>query len=127
MTATAMIQRPARPQATRPRPAVRPSTAARPTAVVYRRRRLAALAVVLVLLTSVALLLTRVGQADADLNGRRSAPLVYVVQPGDTLWSIADAVAPGTDRREAVGALTDAAGGTELVPGQRLELPNGLR
>jgi nucleoid-associated protein YgaU len=82
---------------------------------------------VLVLLTSVALLVTRVGHADADLNGRQSAPLVYVVQPGDTLWSIADAVAPGTDRREAVGALTDAAGGTELVPGQRLELPDGLR
>jgi nucleoid-associated protein YgaU len=121
MTATAMIQRPARP----------PASAARhdrsEAAAVYRRRRLAALAVVLVLLTSVALLVTRVGHADADLDGRESAPLVYVVQPGDTLWSIADVVAPGTDRREAVGALTDAAGGTELVPGQRLELPNGLR
>ena len=108
MTATATIQRPQAPE-------------------VYRQRRLAVLAVVLVLITSVALLVTRVGHADAGLDGQPSAPLVYVVQPGDTLWTIAEAVAPGTDRREAVGQLTDAAGGTELVPGQRLELPNGLR
>jgi hypothetical protein len=45
------------------------------------------------------------------------------VQPGDTLWSIAAQVAPDADRREVVGQLADAAGGSELVPGQRIELP----
>ena len=117
MTATAMIVRSPRPDA-RPQPV---------SAAIYRRRQLAALAVVLVLVASAVLLVARVARADAGLDGRPSTPLVYVVQPGDTLWSIADTVAPETDRREAVGQLTDSAGGTELVPGQRLELPNGLR
>ena len=53
----------------------------------------------------------------------REAPEVYVVQPGDTLWSIADAVAPDVDRRDVVAQLSDAAGGSDLVPGQRIELP----
>ena len=44
----------------------------------------------------------------------------YRVQPGDTLWSIASAVAPGQDLRPVVDALEAANGGTTLVAGQRL-------
>jgi nucleoid-associated protein YgaU len=92
-------------------------------AAVYRRRRLVAVAVLASVVTLVVLLAGRVGHADAELQGPPPAPQVYVVQPGDTLWSIAARVAPDADRRDVVGRLADAAGGSELVPGQRIELP----
>jgi hypothetical protein len=48
----------------------------------------------------------------------------YLVQPGDTLWSIATANYAG-DPREAIWRLRDrnGLGGTLLRPGQRLVLP----
>jgi len=46
---------------------------------------------------------------------------IYVVQPGDTLWSIADGLAsPGEDVRPLVDALNDIAGGASLEIGDRL-------
>lgn len=45
---------------------------------------------------------------------------IYVVQPGDTLWSIAAAIAPGSDPRPVVDALRAANGGPDLQVGQRL-------
>jgi LysM repeat protein len=49
---------------------------------------------------------------------------VYVVQPGDTLWSIASARYAG-DPREGVWKLQDRnhLAGTTISPGQRLTLP----
>jgi Tfp pilus assembly protein FimV len=44
----------------------------------------------------------------------------YVVRPGDTLWSIAAAIAPDSDPRPVVDALRDANGGPELQVGERL-------
>jgi Tfp pilus assembly protein FimV len=95
---------------------------------VYRRRRLVALALALALalVASVALLAAHVGHAGAELDGPPPPRPVYVVQPGDTLWSIARKVAPGGDTREVVGRLAESAGGAALVPGQRIELPAGL-
>jgi Tfp pilus assembly protein FimV len=49
---------------------------------------------------------------------------VYVVQPGDTLWSIARQVAPGRDPRPVVDGLikaNDVRGG--LQAGQELSIP----
>ena len=55
----------------------------------------------------------------------RPAPRVtYVVQPGDTLWSIARRVAPGQDPRPVVDGLieaNDVRGG--LQTGQELSIP----
>ena len=55
----------------------------------------------------------------------RPAPRVtYVVQPGDTLWSIARRVAPGQDPRPVVDRLieaNDVRGG--LQTGQELSIP----
>lgn len=45
---------------------------------------------------------------------------VHVVQPGDTLWSIAAAVAPGSDPRPIVDELARRSGGAGLQPGQRI-------
>jgi hypothetical protein len=47
---------------------------------------------------------------------------VHVVRPGDTLWSIAAAVAPGSDPRPVVDELARRAGGATLQPGQRIPL-----
>lgn len=58
-----------------------------------------------------------------DVGGAGRAQ-VYVVQPGDTLWSIASARYAG-DPREGIWKLqrrNDLAG-TTIVPGQRLVLP----
>jgi nucleoid-associated protein YgaU len=48
-----------------------------------------------------------------------------VVQPGDTLWSVATAVAGGEDVRVVVDRIQALNGleGAELVPGQVLQLP----
>ena len=58
--------------------------------------------------------------------GAAGEPVVYVVQPGDTLWAIAERFSPeGIDVRHTVDRLSDAAGGALLQPGQRIVLPLG--
>ena len=61
------------------------------------------------------------GGADLRLVGDTSV----VVRPGDTLWSIASAVAEGADVRVVVDEIQELNGlsGSELVPGQTLRLP----
>jgi Tfp pilus assembly protein FimV len=60
------------------------------------------------------------GGAVADQPGR---PAVVVVQSGDSLWSIAQRLAPGSDPRSVVARLerlNKLADGAQLVPGQQL-------
>ena len=47
----------------------------------------------------------------------------YVVQPGDTLWSIASRVFPAGDPRALVAELATQIKSTTAVPGERLLLP----
>lgn len=95
----------------------------RPSAATFRRRRLAALGALLVvaalLLAAAAALLAPGTPAAGAVPVAR---VTYVVQPGDTLWSIAAELAPGADLRPVVDALADANGGASLLPGQRLVL-----
>lgn len=51
---------------------------------------------------------------------------VWLVQPGDTLWSIAAEVAPGADRREVVQRLAERNGGAGLLAGQNLVIPTSV-
>ena len=52
----------------------------------------------------------------------------YVVQPGDTLWTIAQRLVPGGDPRPFESQLEAEVGGDTIVPGERLVLPrSGLR
>ena len=116
-----------------PRQTVRlPEPASRRTVrlpeTVYRRRRLAVATILVAVLTLVLALgrPDRVPPGEANpwpSTGDPSLPVdlpgVYVVQPGDTLWDIALAVAPG-DPRALVHDLSEAAGGAALKPGQEI-------
>jgi LysM repeat protein len=57
-------------------------------------------------------------------SGSAGKPVRYVVQPSDTLWTIAAEHYPG-DPREGIWQLQkrNHLHGTTLVPGQRLVLP----
>jgi hypothetical protein len=95
---------------------------------VYRRRRLAAVAL-LVLTTAVVLLLAsavlaRSAGGGTPVPAAGTSSEVHVVQPGDTLWSIARALEPNADVRLTVDRLVDLNGGAPLTVGQRLVLPS---
>ncbi|HUY20880.1 MAG TPA: LysM peptidoglycan-binding domain-containing protein [Acidimicrobiales bacterium] len=47
----------------------------------------------------------------------------YVVQPGDTLWSIAERLDPSGDPRPLVAQLAAEVGGDTVVPGEHVVLP----
>lgn len=89
---------------------------------VYRRRRLAALAIVAGLVLGV---VSFMQQADATPTpeGQLTESVSVVVQPGDTLWGIASALAPEGDPRALVDQLSDLAGGSQIQPGQQLVVP----
>ncbi|MEY2476629.1 MAG: hypothetical protein QOG87_1944 [Actinomycetota bacterium] len=99
--------------------------------VALRRRRLIALAalVVLVLALQLAVHTASAWLGDGSLavpepaSGAAAAGSVYVVQPGDTLWTLARRAQPTGDLRPLVGRLADARDGRPLQAGQRLVLP----
>ena len=77
----------------------------------------------LVLVVAVSLLVAP-GLARGDGPDRPTPRVTYVVEPGDTLWSIARQVAPGQDPRPVVDGLIEAndlRGG--LQAGQELSIP----
>jgi hypothetical protein len=103
---------------------------ARNLAVLYRRRRLAALVlVVLVAVVAVSLVLPA-GQAAARgylADPAVSVPVspgheVVVVQPGDTLWSIARSLQPSGDILPLVQRLSEVHGPGALLAGERIDL-----
>lgn len=102
--------------------------ARRAQAAVYRRRRivvglaLATVVAVVILLANAAVARTAGGGDPSSVAGT-SQPAVHVVQPGDTLWSIARELEPEGDVRLVVDRLADLNGGAPLVVGQRLALP----
>ncbi|HET7489066.1 MAG TPA: LysM domain-containing protein [Acidimicrobiales bacterium] len=119
----------------RPAAATRPRPGARPSAAVFRRRRAAVCLVVAVLL-GVLVAVGMPGEAPLSLSGRAPAaaepagalPIAarsYVVQPGDTLWSIARSLQPHGDVRPLVQRLAADRGGAPLRAGERLVLPPG--
>ena len=65
----------------------------------------------------------RSGAPLPPLPERRPAPATYLVQPGDTLWSIARQLQPSGDVRPLVRKLVQLNDGAELEVGQVLVLP----
>jgi nucleoid-associated protein YgaU len=99
---------------------------------VYLRRRLVAGAAV-VLVTAVvwmavvgALSLVRGPAAESSSAATAAVPPAaaeaYIVQPGDTLWTIAERLDPQGDLRPVVDELADRAGSPVLQAGQRIDV-----
>ena len=107
----------------------------RPSKAVYRRRRLA------VLLCAASLVgtawlgvqqltgsfgdgpLTVAGQPVSELKIENVARTRLIVQPGDTLWSLARRAQPTGDVRPLVDKLSKARHGRMLQAGETIELP----
>jgi hypothetical protein len=60
------------------------------------------------------------GGTSLATSGARPRVVTHVVEPGDTLWSVARDLAPGGDPRPVVDALSSARHGSALVPGEKL-------
>ncbi len=116
--------RPSAPRPTRPAPVV-------PAGLrLTRRGRLTLVA----LIAALAFLAITAGQAafglfeaQAGSGGSTSsdAASTWVVQPGETLWSIAQKVAPNTDPRETVARIVSMNDlpGAEVAVGQEIYVP----
>jgi hypothetical protein len=114
----------------------RPVRAGRPEPAVYRRRRLLAAGLTLLVIAAVLvfaqLIQAGIGGGPLTTTGAAAGPgqvpagaTYYVVRPGDTLWSIAAALAPGGDERPVVDELARQLGSASLYPGEQITLPAG--
>ena len=99
-------------------------TVARPVARRFRRRRVAALVFSVAALLGAVRAVAAFGAGPASGVERR--PAIHVVQPGETLWSIASQLRPGGDTRSLVRTLAKLNGGASLAVGQRLVLPEDV-
>jgi LysM domain len=118
------VDLPVRPS--RPAVGARPVTSAGQASrrvVVLRRRRVAALVFTVAALLGAVRAVAAFGAGPASGPERR--PPIHLVQPGETLWSIAESLDPG-DVRGLVRRLAKLNGGDVLHVGQRLVLPEGL-
>lgn len=108
-----------------PQPVTAPSPAPRVTHLTARGRLAAVLVLVLLLLAAFSLGRT---VAEGSTTAPAPAPQVeeVVVQPGDTLWAIAQRVAPGQDPRPVIDRIRElnALPSAELQAGQQLLLPS---
>jgi hypothetical protein len=116
-----------RPQVTRARPA-------RTRARLTRRGRVVVATLLAASMVLVAALAWLAGTARADTAGRGvPSRAVYhslrsvVVQPGQSLWSIATQYEPASDPRGVIQEIIDlnALSGTSVQPGKHLLLPRG--
>ena len=103
----------------------------RPSRAVYRRRRLLALFLIVgvVLLARATFGWLGGGPLTASepiSSGSRPAPTAgatYVVQPGDSLWTLARRIQPEGDVRDLVNRLAAARDGAPLSAGERVRMP----
>jgi hypothetical protein len=90
------------------------------------RRRRTLVAVTAVLLVALALPLSGTGGHSHPIGSalaETGRPVVYTVQPGDSLWSIAERVDPSADPRPLMDRLASQTGSDTVVPGERIVLP----
>ena len=88
----------------------------------FRRRRLVALLLALVLVTLVSGVI-HVLRASSTAGSIPASPVVLVAQAGDSYWTLANQIHAGGDLRSTVDELVAANGGRELHAGDRIVLP----
>jgi len=139
--ATISIAAPAGRRTSSPRSAVSGAAAPRPVAaratrsgsdavplrLTRRGRRLARTVIVLMaVLTALVLSVTaRSSSVEAGNAPAEAATTTVVVQPGQTLWTVARSIAPNADVRLTVARIQDLNGitGAAVRPGQQLVVP----
>ena len=103
---------------------VPPLVRSRRRRAVYWRRRVTVLVALAFLALAARAVLGVLGVGPLAASGAPAGRAhVYVVQPGDTLWTIAESVHPGDDVRAYVDRLSAALGSGSLQPGERLTVP----
>lgn len=109
----------------RVRPTTRPVHRAVPISrVTYWRRRLVVVLVGSLLVLVMAQAGAALGSSTLAAPERRPASghvTTITVRPGDSLWSIAQRLAPGEDPRPVVDQLEQARHGASLQPGEKIE------
>jgi hypothetical protein len=108
-----------------------PARITEPDRATFRRRRLLAVGLLLLLvaaaLATVQAALAGTGGGPLTTTGaaasRPASAQIWIVRPGDTLWSIARAIDPKGDPRALVDSLARRTGGAGLYPGERISLP----
>ena len=105
------VLRPARPRVTRS-----------PGASVFWRRRLMAAALGLGIVLAAAHAGTALGGSTTSTPERRPHVVDVVVRPGDTLWTIAQRVAPDSDPRTVVDELAAARGTADVQAGDTIRV-----
>ena len=93
----------------------------------YWKRRV----VVVLLAVALVLVMARAGAALGGItpatperhpaHSEQTTSRSTVVRPGDSLWTVAQRLAPGDDPRPVVDALASARHGTVLTPGETIE------
>lgn len=107
-----------------PRSTTRPTTRLRLT--VRGRRVIAAIAALPAVIAVTIAILSGGGALASSEHGAAAGTFEYLtVMPGDTLWSIAEEVAPSADTRDVVDdiARLNALSSGELAAGQSLAIP----
>jgi len=112
-------------QPTTRRTAIRQAAHTRQLQRVYRRRRLGAMFAITAVAAAVLLSMFSLFGASAAADGsagRSAAPKYVVAQPGDTLWSIGERIAPNAPISEVVDHLVRL-NGTAITSGQLIRIP----
>jgi hypothetical protein len=103
------------------------TTAHRPASVRVTRRGRAAVVLLLAAVLFAAFSLGRTASDAADVAGEPSAPRLEqaTVQPGESLWSVAQRIAPENDPREVIQQIRrlNDLESSQLQVGQQLLLP----
>ncbi len=105
--------------------AVRAPVVRRESERVYRRRRMTVLTLVVGLVLGI-VSFSRQADATPTPEGEAAAAVEVIVEPGDTLWSIAHELQPRGDVRDLVGELARIVDPAALQPGQRIVVPARL-
>jgi LysM repeat protein len=99
-------------------------SSSRPTARVYAMRRLVAAGLSLALVFVLGQMVSSAVTATPAQPSRTPGASVHVVQPGESLWSIAQQERPRADMARLVDELLRLNGSATIRVGQELILPN---